>query len=134
MSATVDITGWHPDRVAGFVEAIRGDHPSVEIEFVLRHHDTDRQGQLSLSLSHDEPTDLVARRCETCQTVTVPRSCRSPPSRHSILPGKPRTTRSGHMIAATATDITDATREGKRGKGKVAKGTHHPLRPRCSSA
>ena len=68
---SVNITGWHPERVAGFVEAIRGDHPSIEIEFVLRHHDTDRQGQLSLSLSHDEPTDLVARRCETCQTVTV---------------------------------------------------------------
>jgi len=71
MSATVDITGWHPERVAGFVEAIRGDHPSIEIEFVLRHHDTDRVGQLSLSLSHDEPTDLVARQCQQCQTVTV---------------------------------------------------------------
>jgi hypothetical protein len=68
---SVNITGWHPERVAGLVEAIRGDHPSVEIAAVLRHHDTAREGQLSLSLSHDEPTDLVARRCETCQTVTV---------------------------------------------------------------
>jgi hypothetical protein len=68
---SVNITGWHPERVAGFVEAIRGDHPSIEIEAVLRHHDTDRVGQLSLSLSNDEPTDLVARRCGTCQTVTV---------------------------------------------------------------
>jgi hypothetical protein len=72
MSATVDITGWHPERVAGFVGAIRGDHPSVEIEFVLRHYDTDRQGQLSLSLSNDEPTDeLVARQCQQCRTITV---------------------------------------------------------------
>jgi uncharacterized protein VirK/YbjX len=69
---SVDITGWHHERVAGFVEAIKGDYPSVEIEFVLRHHDTDREGQLSLSLSNDEPTDeLVARQCQQCQTVTV---------------------------------------------------------------
>ena len=72
MTTAFDITDWHPERVAGFVEAIRGDHPSIAIEFVLRHHDTHRQGQLSLSLSNDEPADeLVARQCQQCQTVTV---------------------------------------------------------------
>jgi hypothetical protein len=52
---SVDITEWHPERIAGFVEAIKGDHPSVEIEVVLRHHDTDHVGQLSMSLSNDGP-------------------------------------------------------------------------------
>jgi hypothetical protein len=71
MSATVDITGWHPERVAGFVEAIRGDHPSVEIEAVLRHHDPDQVGQLSMSLSDEPASDLVIHECQQCQTVTV---------------------------------------------------------------
>jgi hypothetical protein len=80
MSTAVDITDWHPERVAGFVEAIRGDHPSIEIEFVLHHHDTDRQGQLSLRLSNDEPTEeLVARQCQQCQPSPSPTSYRSAP-------------------------------------------------------
>jgi hypothetical protein len=72
MSATtIDVTTWHPERIAGFLEAFRGDHPSVEIECIVRHHDTDRIGQLSMSLSHDEPSDLIARECQQCQTTTV---------------------------------------------------------------
>jgi hypothetical protein len=72
MSATtIDVTTWHPERIAGFLEAIRGDHPSVEIECIVRHHDTDRIGQMSMSLSHDEPSDLVARECQQCRTTTV---------------------------------------------------------------
>jgi hypothetical protein len=62
---SVDITDWHPERIAGFVEAIKGDHPSVEIECIVRHHDTDRAGQMSMSLSDEPASDFVARRCET---------------------------------------------------------------------
>ena len=68
---SVDITEWHPERIAGFVEAIKGDHPSVEIECVLRHHDMDRVGQLSLSLTDKPASDFTARQCQQCQTVTV---------------------------------------------------------------
>jgi hypothetical protein len=78
MSTAFDITDWHTERIAGFLEAIRGDHPSAEIECVIRHHDTDRVGQLSLSLTEKPASDFTARRCETCQTVPSPRSYRSP--------------------------------------------------------
>jgi hypothetical protein len=69
MSTAVDITDWHPERVAGFVEAIRGNHPSIEIEFVLKG---DHEGRLSMSLTDEAPTDdFTARQCQRCQTVTV---------------------------------------------------------------
>jgi hypothetical protein len=76
---SVNITGWHPERIAGLVEAIRGDHPSVEIEAVLRHRDTDRVGQLSLSLSHDEPTDP---RCPSMREVPDRHRLPDPAARH----------------------------------------------------
>jgi hypothetical protein len=68
---TVDITDWHNERIAGFLEAIKGDHPNAAIECIVRHHDTDRVGQLSLSLTDEPASDFTARRCETCQTITV---------------------------------------------------------------
>jgi hypothetical protein len=71
MSTVFDISDWHPERIAGFVEAIRGDHPSVEIQAVICHRDADQVGQLSMSLTDKPASDFTARRCETCQTVTV---------------------------------------------------------------
>jgi hypothetical protein len=68
---SIDVTDWHIERIAGFLEAIKGDHPSVEIECIARHHDTDRAGQMSMSLSDEPASDFIARRCGTCQTVTV---------------------------------------------------------------
>jgi hypothetical protein len=38
---------------------------------VLRHHDPDQVGQLSMSLSDEPASDLVIHECQQCQTVTV---------------------------------------------------------------
>jgi hypothetical protein len=68
---SIDVTDWHTEWIAGFLEAIKGDHPSVEIECIVRHHDTDHAGQLSMSLTDKPASDFTARQCQQCQTVTV---------------------------------------------------------------
>src|SRR4051794_17917732 len=69
-TATVDVTGWHPERVAGYIEAIRGNSANVQFELVIRH---DGKKQLSMALTDEQPSDFTARRCETCRSVTIAR-------------------------------------------------------------
>ena len=70
MSQAIDVTGWHHERIAGYVDAIRGNQPSVEISIIV---DSDEEQQMVMSLTDEPASDFTARRCETCQSITVSR-------------------------------------------------------------
>ena len=67
-SQTIDITGWDPRKVEGYLQAVRGDTTAVEVSLVV---DTDGQQQMVMALTDDPASDYVARRCEVCQSVTA---------------------------------------------------------------
>jgi hypothetical protein len=68
MTEAIDVTGWHHERIAGFIEAIQGNSTAVEISLTVRDNG---EQQLSMRLTGEPSSDFVARECQQCQSITV---------------------------------------------------------------
>ena len=67
-SQAIDITGWDLRKVGGYLEAVRGDSPSVEVSLIVR---TDGHEQLTMALTDDPASGYIAHQCQVCQTITA---------------------------------------------------------------
>jgi hypothetical protein len=67
-ATTTDITGWSIDRVAGYLEAIRGDSTAVDVSITVR---TDGERRMTMALTDEPPAEYVLHRCQACDAVTA---------------------------------------------------------------
>jgi hypothetical protein len=136
---TIDITDWAPAKVEGFLTAIKSDQPGVEISVTFYSNGHQQMSMAPLATSAHPTTLPTSAKHATpspaprCSPSTASRDARH--SRHSTLLRKPTVNPSRHTTTATATATdTDATRQGKKGRGRVAKCKPPQSRPRAGAA
>jgi hypothetical protein len=138
-SQAIDISDWDLAKVEGYLEAIRGDSPSVEVSLIVR---TDGHQQLTMALTDDPASGYIAHQCQVCQSITaskilpIPRHPGLKPPR-TLDPGdeddEPDRRHHDPRNGTDTTDSTDATRAAKKGKGRVENCEPPRPRPRCAS-